>query len=94
MKREIYSQGTTHSMPVLCTFPFSTNKWGWPSTKYHCTKSISQAILHTPTLTANTNVSGYKIKTSSTLDVTSSAGKYDLWYSQKQPPRGVLRKHL
>ena len=42
----------------------------------HDTKSISQAIFHTPPLSTDTNAPGDKIKTWATLDVTSGAGKY------------------
>ena len=58
-------------MPILCTFIFSTEKWGPPTTWYHTTKSISQTISHTLPFITNTNAPGEKIKTWSTLHVTS-----------------------
>ena len=53
----------TTPLLILCTLPFSTEKWERPTIYYHGTKSILQAVFHTPPFRSNTHAPGGQLKT-------------------------------
>ena len=76
-QRGLHNQVLAHCWCRLMYF--ATFKWkvARTTTSYHGTESISQAIFHALPLCTNTNAQGDKIKSCTTLNVTSGAGKYD-----------------